>query len=55
MDNVCFRVINYFKDWNKGDLFLIFRYEFLKLFVKLLLNFCGDDFFRFIENEEILF
>lgn len=55
MDNVCFGVINYFKDWNNEGLFLIYRYVFLKLFVKLLWNFCGDYFFKFFENEEILF
>lgn len=55
MDNACFRVTNHFKDRNKGDLFLTFRHEPLKLFAKPSLNSRGDDSFRLIENKEISF
>lgn len=50
MDNACFRVTNHFKDRNKGDLFLTFRHEPLKLFAKPSLNSRGDDSFRLIEK-----
>lgn len=52
MDNVCFGVINYFKDWNNEGLFLIYRYVFLKLFVKLLWNFVEIIFLDFLKMKK---